>query len=60
MAVLEFDHDRKKFTKFKAVSSLIRASYSLEVIKKVIEKCEVRCANGHRKKTSIEFNWFKR
>ena len=55
---LEFDHN-DKVSKFKAVSSLIRARYSLEKIKVEINKCEVRCANCHRRKTAKEFKWFK-
>jgi len=59
IVVLEFDHKRDKFTKIKAVSSLVRASYPLNLIKEEIKKCEVRCANCHRRKTAKEFNWFK-
>ncbi len=59
ISVLEFDHNREKFLKFKAVSSLIRARFPLEIIKREIDKCEVRCANCHRRKTSKEFNWLK-
>jgi len=56
--VLEFDH-RGKIPKFKAVSSLIRLRYPLDKIKEEINKCEVRCANCHRKKTAKDFKWFK-
>ena len=58
ITVLEFDHKMER-PKFKAVSSLIRARYPLEIIKEEIEKCEVRCANCHRKKTPKEFGWLK-
>ncbi len=58
VVVLEFDHTGK-LPKFKAISSLIRSRYPLEKIKEEISKCEVRCANCHRKKTSKEFKWFK-
>ena len=58
ITVLEFDHNGK-IPKFKAVSSLIRARYSLLKIKEEIEKCEVRCANCHRRKTAKDFKWFK-
>jgi hypothetical protein len=53
--VLEFDH-RSDVPKFMAVSSLIRNRYDLEIIKKEIEKCEIRCANCHRRKTARDFN----
>lgn len=59
IVVLEFDHDRDKFIKIKAISSLIRISYPLDKIKEEIKKCEVRCANCHRRKTAKEFNWLK-
>ena len=58
ITVLEFDHNGK-IPKLKAVSSLIRARSSLEKIKEEISKCEVRCANCHRRKTAKDFNWFK-
>jgi L-lysine 2,3-aminomutase len=54
--VLEFDHLKEKNND---ISSMISQSYSLETIKKEIEKCEVRCANCHRRKTAKQFNWCK-
>jgi hypothetical protein len=59
VTVLEFDHSKQKGIKFKAVSSLMKARYPLEKIKEEIKKCEVRCANCHRRKTAVEFRWFK-
>lgn len=56
--VLDFDHNGKE-SKFKAVSSLIRNRYTLDVVKKEVDKCDVRCANCHRRKTAVEFNWSK-
>ncbi len=54
--VLEFDHIRDKtFT----ISSVGRDKKLLDV-KKEIEKCQVRCANCHRRKTSIQFGWHKK
>jgi hypothetical protein len=58
VTVLEFDHSGK-IPKFKAVSSLIRIRSSLKKIKEEITKCEVRCANCHRRKTAKDFKWFK-
>ncbi|MEI6058968.1 MAG: hypothetical protein WCP89_04320, partial [archaeon] len=58
ITVLEFDHTGK-IPKFKAVSLLIRAKYPLQKIKEEISKCEVRCANCHRRKTAKDFKWFK-
>ena len=44
--VLDFDHVKGK--KIKCISDMVRCSYSIDTIKKEIEKCEVRCANCHR------------
>jgi len=55
--VLEFDHvDRDD--KVGSVSNMIMGSFSLATIKLEMAKCEVRCANCHRKKTSAQLNWF--
>lgn len=55
--VLEFDHinDDKEFD----ISYAISRGFSLETIKKEIEKCVVRCANCHRVKTSNQLGWWK-
>lgn len=47
--VLEFDHVRG--TKVKDVSAMMK-SHSIEVIRREIAKCEVRCANCHRRATA--------
>lgn len=47
--VLEFDHVRG--TKVKNVADMVNNSYSIEAIKNEIRKCDVRCANCHRRKT---------
>lgn len=54
--VLEFDHLKDKT---KAISMMIRDGLSNETIAAEIEKCEVRCANCHRRKTSKQFSWYK-
>jgi|LakMenEpi03Aug12_release.lakeMendotaPanAssembly.Ray.scaffolds.fasta_scaffold691272_2 hypothetical protein len=53
--VLEFDHRGDKIAN---VSDLMKAVTSLEKIEIEINKCDVRCANCHRRKTSIDQNWF--
>ncbi len=58
IAVLEFDHNGK-IPKFKAVSSIISNGYPIWKIKEEINKCDVRCANCHRRKTAKDFKWFK-
>lgn len=54
---LDFDHVRG--LKFKNVSIMKAQTYSLSNLKLEIEKCEVRCANCHRKKTCTDQNWYK-
>jgi len=56
--VLEFDHNGKK-PKIKAVLHIVRSRFPLTKVMEEIDKCEVRCANCHRKKTSVDFSWFK-
>ena len=51
--VLDFDHVRgKKHT----ISKIL--SYSLVAVMREIEKCDVRCANCHRRKTAKEQGWY--
>lgn len=54
--VLEFDHVRGE--KKASISELVRTRHSLKAIKLEIDKCEVRCANCHRIKTSEQFSWW--
>ena len=54
--VLDFDHRRdKKHT----ISQLVYSNKSWEEILGEIEKCEIRCANCHRRKTARQFGWKK-
>lgn len=53
--VLEFDHIESD-KKFKNIS-VLRKHYSLDALKKEIEKCQVLCANCHRRKTARQFGW---
>lgn len=52
---LDFDH-RDRAKKFHQVSFLISRCYSLDVVKAEIAKCDVRCANCHRIKTTESFD----
>lgn len=48
--VLEFDHrpgEQKRFT----IGQISSRNFSLSVIKQEIDKCDVRCANCHRRIT---------
>jgi hypothetical protein len=47
--VLEFDHVKDK--KVINISKSVNSGWSIERIKQEIEKCEVRCANCHRRVT---------
>lgn len=54
--VLEFDHTRDKK---KGVSELLRDSRDAKYLIQEIEKCEIRCANCHRRKTANDLGWFR-
>lgn len=56
--VLEFDH-RDKSRKSGNVSRIIRSTGSLKQLIDEISKCDVRCANCHRRKTEKERNSWK-
>lgn len=56
--VLEFDH-RDDVTKIINISSMVNNQSSINNIKKEIDKCDVRCANCHRIRTSIQLEWYK-
>ena len=49
--ILEFDHIGKAGTKDFNISDATRKGVSMKKLKDEIAKCEVRCANCHRKKT---------
>lgn len=52
------DHDHVRGIKKFGVSRMVRSStHSWEAVKKEIEKCDIRCANCHRIKTAIDFNY---
>lgn len=55
--VLEFDHVRGK--KLHPVSIMMHRAWTWNKIQEEIEKCEVRCANCHKRKTSKQFNYWK-
>lgn len=53
--VLEFDHRRDK--KGNIANMIRRCSWS--TILDEIQKCDVRCANCHRRKTALQFGHYK-
>lgn len=57
VVVLDFDHDDPE-DKTHNVADMIRRGYSFEKLKNEIDKCTVRCANCHRRRTAKQFNWY--
>ena len=56
VVVLDFDH---QFDKKKAIAVMFQHSNSLKQIELEIKKCQVRCANCHRRKTALERGYWK-
>ena len=57
LVVLEFDH-REGSNKRLAVSAMLR-NYSWPQIESEVAKCDVRCANDHRRRTALQLGWRK-
>ncbi len=53
---LEFDHLKDKSCN---ISDILTNVGTLDKLKIEIDKCQVLCANCHRKKTATDFNWYK-
>lgn len=53
--VLEFDHIRDKKHN---ISSMLKGGMPIKKILEEIDKCEVRCANCHRRKTAERGKWY--
>jgi len=53
--VLDCDHvrDQKKFN----ISEMLNDARPWELILEELAKCEIRCANCHRRKTAKQFSW---
>lgn len=54
--VLQFDH--VKGAKRNSISQMVMNGNSWLNILKEINKCEIRCANCHIRKTAEEYNWY--
>jgi hypothetical protein len=52
--VLEFDHRADAVKRFN-IGSALQRRFSLKTVIAEIEKCDVRCANCHRRKTRKEW-----
>jgi hypothetical protein len=55
--VLDFDH-RSKDNKFKIVAKMLSGHYSWASVEKEIKKCDIRCANCHRRKTYAQLGYW--
>jgi len=56
LQVLHFDHINEK-EKEHNISRLVNTGRNCELIQKEIDKCQILCANCHRKKTNNQFNY---
>lgn len=54
--VLEFDHRGDKLFN---ISSAFFAAISVDRLAAEVAKCDVRCANCHRRKSSESLGWWK-
>lgn len=54
--VLDFDHQRDKII---GIAELLRRHVRWEIVAAEIAKCEVRCANCHRRRTAKEGQYFR-
>jgi len=54
--VLEFDQ-KPGFVKLEAITQMVINNSSWDIIIAEIQKCDVRCANCHRRKTAAHFSY---
>lgn len=54
--VLDFDHVDNT-TKRDTIYSLVQSGYGWQSVLDEIAKCQVRCANCHRRRTWVQFSW---
>jgi len=57
IVVLDFDHVRG--IKKNNISNMLTNKASLTTLENEIEKCDIRCANCHRRKTAKERNFYR-
>jgi len=58
IVTFDFDHRDSK-TKSYSISKMISDAFSWKKILEEIKKCDIRCANCHRKKTAKQFGNYK-
>ena len=57
--VLDFDH-RDGVEKLGTISNMAICKVSIKRLQAEMDKCDVRCANCHRRRTAVQNNWFVR
>lgn len=57
-ACLDFDHRDSSQKSFTISTAAVRILFSLKTLREEIAKCDVRCANCHRKRTAVEQGWY--
>lgn len=56
--VLDFDHIDENDKSY-SISDMLKQRFAWSKIELEIKKCEVRCANCHRRRTAKQFAWYK-
>lgn len=56
--VLELDHINSS-TKAFSISQAVRLGYSWSDVELELKKCQILCANCHKKRTAEQFHWYK-
>lgn len=56
--VLDFDHCDPR-AKVGGVGELLRRTLCWDTVLDEIAKCEVRCANCHRRRTTVSLGWWR-
>jgi hypothetical protein len=58
LATLEFDH-REPSEKTADISYMVQRAFGWPTILHEMDKCDVVCANCHRRRTALQFGWHK-
>lgn len=56
--VLELDHLDPKMKSFN-ISQAVKLGHSWATVLTEVDKCQVLCANCHKRRTAQQFNWYK-